>query len=64
MPDLGRQKVMDYVMRLIDYGRGAPDDELDGMTIGEIAEVIIDAAKTEQTCPEDTIVTGRVNGED
>jgi len=34
-----------YVIRLIDYGKGADDPEFDDLTIGQIADRIITAAK-------------------
>lgn len=37
-----RRKVIRYVMRLIDYGKGYPDSEFDGMTMGQIADQIIE----------------------
>ena len=34
------------VMRLIDYGRGEYDAEFDNMTIGDIADLIIEKVKS------------------
>lgn len=35
--------VVHYVARLIDYGKGCPDPELDDFTLGQIADQIIGA---------------------
>lgn len=36
-----RRDVIRLVMRLIDYGKGADDPELDGLTIGQVAARLI-----------------------
>lgn len=37
-----RSEVARWVMRLIDYGKGAHDPELDDMTVGQITNRILD----------------------
>lgn len=39
-----RLEVIRYVTRLIDYGKSGVDDELDNLTLGQIADRIIRAA--------------------
>lgn len=39
--EAARRAVVRYAMRLVDYGKGAPDAELDGLTMGQVADQII-----------------------
>jgi hypothetical protein len=36
-----RRDVIRWAMRLIDYGKGGPDPELDGLSLGQVADRII-----------------------
>lgn len=44
-----RNTVLRYVMRLIDYGKGQSNAELDGLNLGQVADKIIEAATPEIT---------------
>lgn len=45
--DSPKTKVIRWVMRLIDSGKGARDPELNKLTLGQIADQIIEAARPE-----------------
>lgn len=42
-----RSNVIRYCMRLVDYGKGGSDPELDGMSMGQVADQIIALATAE-----------------
>ena len=45
---MSKREVSRWVMRLIDFGKGADDPELEGMAIGEVADRIIEQAREEE----------------
>lgn len=46
---MSRREVLDYVRRLIDYGKGAEVPEFEDLTLGQIADKIIAAATEEES---------------
>ena len=52
--DAAHRKVMNYVMRLIDYGKGHPDPELDSLTIAEVTDRIIAVAEERESSDHDS----------
>lgn len=68
-----RREVIRYVTRLIDYGKGARDDELDQLSLGQIADRIIAAtlppsrggpvSAEQETPPEDPFSAARRRAE-
>ncbi len=46
----GREQVVRWVMRLVDYGKGMPDDYLEGKSLGDIADEIIALTAPNCTC--------------
>lgn len=46
---MARQEVIKWVARLIDYGGGGRDPDIETMTLGEVADVIIAAAEKESS---------------
>ena len=42
----GRREVTNIVTRLMDYGKGFPDEQFDDMTIGDIVDLIFEKVKS------------------
>lgn len=58
-----RAQVIHYLMRMIDYGKGTPDPEIDGLTLGDLADRVI-ALVTPQVAPCDSVSEVKPFGSD